>query len=173
MMRSRGWAAGLAVGLAVGFAAGRWSATAPSVPVPRITAGHAPVSDDWTVVRVIDGDTLVVRSVAGEEHVRLRAVNTPERGQSGFEEATEVLRGLARAGAAARLEYEKPGVPERDRYGRILAYVVIGGVNTSVEVARSGWSEYETRYGPSRFDVQMQEAEREARGANRGVWAGR
>ena len=172
-MRSRGWMAGLVAGAAIGFAAGRWSATAPGWGGPARGGGQAQAAGAWGVVRVIDGDTLVVRGAGGEEHVRLRAVNTPERDQPGFEEASAALRGMAPAGATVRLEYEKAGVLERDRYGRVLAYVLVGDVNTSVEIVRQGWSAYETRYGPSRFDAAMREAEDEARRARRGLWAGR
>jgi endonuclease YncB( thermonuclease family) len=55
----------------------------------------------------------------------------------------------------------------------VLAYVFVGGVNTSVEIVRQGWSKYETKYGPSRFDREMRDAERQARAATRGLWAGR
>jgi micrococcal nuclease len=164
--------AGVVVGVAVGFAAGRWSATALRVAEPPRVVTRAPASaDTWTVVRVIDGDTLVARGAGGEEHVRLRAINTPERGQAGFEEATAALREMAASGAAARLEYETPGKLDRDRYGRVLAYVFVGGLNTSVEMVRQGWAAYETKYGPSRFDAAMREAANEAQRARRGLWA--
>ena len=168
-MRKTGWLAGLAAGVAIGFAAGRWSASAPTAASPQRADANAE-APSWVVGRVIDGDTLVLRGRGGEEHVRLRAVNTPERGQPGFEEAAAALRSLVESAGEVRLEYETPGELERDRYGRVLGYVFVGGLNTSVEVVRLGWSRYETRYGPSRYGDQMHGAQAEAQRSARGMW---
>jgi len=48
-----------------------------------------------TVTNVVDGDTLDVITPAGDEvRVRLWAVNTPERGSRGFDEATRATEDL-------------------------------------------------------------------------------
>jgi micrococcal nuclease len=67
------------------------------------------------VVRVIDGDTF---EIAQGQRVRLFGVNTPERGQSCFSEATERLRQLA--GRSVGVEF---GPRPADQYGRLLYYV--------------------------------------------------
>jgi micrococcal nuclease len=66
------------------------------------------------VERVIDGDTL--DSPVGR--IRLYGVNTPERGEECFSEATERLEELA--GDRVRVE---PGPRRVDNYGRVLAYI--------------------------------------------------
>ena len=107
-------------------------------------SGYRPVSmpptvvDAWPVVRVVDGDTIRVRYEGREEPVRLLCIDTPERGESGFEEATEAMRGLVE-GREVVLEFERPGEMERDRYGRLLAYVFwTAAISTSPEAGAQG-----------------------------------
>ena len=70
------------------------------------------------VTRVVDGDTLDVRAAETPLRVRLYGVNTPERGQPCFDEATARLTTLA----AGRV-YLVPDARARDQYGRELRYV--------------------------------------------------
>lgn len=123
---------------------------------------------------MVDGDTLVVTHRPAEprtEHVRLLNVNTPERGQPGFDEATSALRSLlGRAGSEVRIVYERDGRPTHDRYGRLLAYIMKGETNVNVELVRLGWSRYETEFGVGRFPQAFREAEAEAKRERRGLW---
>jgi endonuclease YncB( thermonuclease family) len=69
--------------------------------------------------RVIDGDTLAVTVRGQPVRVRLLDLDTPERGQPGWQAATD----------AARRQYGPPGtrlsctisITPRDAFGRILA----------------------------------------------------
>lgn len=70
------------------------------------------------VVRVIDGDTIDVRVDGTEERVRYYGVDTPERGDGCFSEATD--RNEELVGDAVLLLAD---ARERDRYGRLLRYV--------------------------------------------------
>jgi len=72
------------------------------------------------VQRVIDGDTFVSgRNRDGSEsRVRIYGVDTPERGEPCFEEATERFHKLA--GDQVRIEF---GPRSEDPYGRALFYV--------------------------------------------------
>src|SRR4051794_17899592 len=78
------------------------------------------------VVRVIDGDTIVVRLSSGEEHVRLIGIDTPETHKPGTPvecfgpEAAARMTALLPEGSTVRLERDAEA---RDRYGRLLAYV--------------------------------------------------
>lgn len=71
------------------------------------------------VKRVIDGDTFVLYhvGVGGEEHVRLLGVDTPERGQENFKEATQFTQEWIAQGPFS-LE-----ACSRDKYGRLLGTV--------------------------------------------------
>src|SRR5690606_26099774 len=82
------------------------------------------------VVRVVDGDTLVVELAGREVPVRLIGIDTPETVAPGRPvecygaEASDHLRALAPAGTAVRLERD---VEARDMYDRLLAYVYRSG----------------------------------------------
>lgn len=79
-----------------------------------------------TVVRVVDGDTLVARLGGRDENVRLLGIDTPETHKPDTpvecfgREASERLRALLPEGASVRLVRD---VETRDRFGRLLAYV--------------------------------------------------
>ena len=70
------------------------------------------------VSRIIDGDTFVIRT---GESVRLICINTPERTDTGYFEATKFLRDLIED-KEVRLEKD---VSETDMYNRLLRYVYV------------------------------------------------
>jgi micrococcal nuclease len=66
------------------------------------------------------------------------------------------------------LEFEGP---IRGRYGRLLAYVFVDGVNFNLELVRQGLSPYYTKYGLSqKYDQEFREAERYARKSKLNIW---
>ena len=91
-------------------------------------AQHAATATDGraTVVRVIDGDTIVVRIGGREENVRLLGIDTPETHKPDTPvecygpEAADRMAALLPDGTVVRLVRD---VDARDRYGRLLAYV--------------------------------------------------
>ncbi len=85
------------------------------------------------VVRVIDGDTIVVRYREVEERVRYRDVDTPERGQPGYDEARRFNQELL-VGGMARLEINYAEGNGRDSFGRLLAYVYVEKDGREVQV---------------------------------------
>ncbi len=141
---------------------------------PAAGPEHGTLSPQLTALaRIIDGDTLVVKGLggeSGEERVRLLGIDTPERGDRLHAAAGAALAEIL-GDAGIRLEFETPGVVRRDRYGRVLAYILADGTNANIEMVRQGWSQYITAYGRSRFDGAFQTAEAEARAAHRGIWS--
>jgi len=126
---------------------------------------------DWrTVVRVVDGDTLLLD---GDERVRLIGVNTPEsvdprRPVEYFgKEAAAFTRRVAE-GRRVRLAYDQE---RKDRYGRTLAYVHLeDGMFLNAELIRQGYGHAYTRF-PFRYADEFRAYEREARQQRRGLWA--
>jgi micrococcal nuclease len=106
----------LAAGLAAWWLVGR-----PDGGEPRRAAGA-----DARVVRVVDGDTIVVRLAGGrEERVRYIGIDTPEDVRPGTPVQCWSLRAARRnralvGGRRVRLAFDRE---RRDRYGRLLAYV--------------------------------------------------
>lgn len=118
------------------------------------------------LVRVVDGDTIVVRWRGAEERVRLLRVDTPERGARGYRESTDFLSNFL-TGKRIELEFEE-AAPARDAMGRLLAYVLADGVNANVEIVRAGWSLFWTKYGRGRYADLLEKAEAEASEGKRG-----
>ena len=72
-----------------------------------------------TVTRVIDGDTIEVDIGGTPYRVRYIGIDTPERGQYGYEKATQANAQLV-SGKVVELEKD---ISETDKYGRLLRYV--------------------------------------------------
>lgn len=84
-------------------------------------------SETAEVVRVVDGDTLVVNAGSHEETVRLIGIDSPEsahpdesRNCEEGRAASEHMKSLVLPGEAV---YMTSDVSETDRYGRLLRYV--------------------------------------------------
>ena len=140
--------------------------------VTALPAWSTPAPVEGTVVRVVDGDTIHVRIGARVEKVRYIGVNTPEvhhptKGEEpGGREAAEVNRRLIE-GKTVRLELD---VQERDRYGRLLAYVWVGDVMVNAELVRLGYAQVMTVPPNVRYQQLFLKLQREAREAGRGLW---
>jgi micrococcal nuclease len=119
--------------------------------------------------RVIDGDTIEVRWRGERERVRLLRIDTPERGRSGYRAAGRALEAIL-GDHPLKLEFENPERAERDKYGRLLAYVIVDGENANVEMVRQGWTRFWTRYGSGRLKAAFREAEKQAREEQAGLW---
>lgn len=93
----------------------------------------------FEVVRVIDGDTIVVTYDSEPASVRLVAINTPERGEPGYDRATDAMRQLAQ-GEVVRLTFTNP-TDKRDDFGRPLATVEANGQDVGKAMLRQGLAE--------------------------------
>ena len=87
----------------------------------------------YQVLRIVDGDTIVVSYNGKKEHIRLLRINTPEKKQDGYKQAKKAMEKLVK-GKRARLEFEH--TLERGKYGRILAYIWVDDMNVNVGEAR-------------------------------------
>lgn len=133
----------------------------PTPPPPTPTP-----SDDDDLVRisrVVDGDTV---ELADGRRVRYIGINTPERDQPFYQEATDLNRELVE-GKSARLEFD---VAPRDQYGRILAYVWIGEMMANMEIVSRGYANVFTVPPNVRYEAEFRAAERDARDSGRGLW---
>jgi endonuclease YncB( thermonuclease family) len=96
------------------------------------------------VIEVVDGDTLVIGSGA---HVRLIGIDTPEREQCGYREASDALRTLVEGRGITLVN---PGsVQDEDSYGRLLRYVDRSGQDAAYDLLRAGLAvaRYDSRDG--------------------------
>ena len=146
------------------------AAASPSAPAAETSA---------QVTKVIDGDTIdvTIESPQGrrKERVRLLGIDAPEKARDEKpaepleREATAFARRLAR-GEEVILTTD-PGHEDRDRYGRLLRDVYLpDGRCLNVEMLREGLARAYTRFRFSR-SREFRALEKEARLAQRGIWA--
>jgi endonuclease YncB( thermonuclease family) len=128
------------------------------------------------IVKVVDGDTVDVRLVDGRERrVRLIGIDTPEvHGvvQCGGPRASRSLKRLLPLGTRVRLVSD-PTQDLRDRYGRLLRYVIKVSTSRDVNEAQvfRGWaSVYVYDNNPFRRIAQYRRAQRQAKTNLRGIW---
>jgi micrococcal nuclease len=149
------------------------SAGAPTADPPEsrpAPAGSSARGRDAAVVRVVDGDTIVVAIGAGRSaKVRLIGIDTPERDECMYREATERLRALV-AGTSVRLVRD---VSETDRYGRLLRYVYARDSFVNAMMVSEGFAAAATYPPDVAHALQLAGLERVARLAKRGLWSGR
>jgi endonuclease YncB( thermonuclease family) len=114
------------------------------------------------VIGITDGDTLTVLSGTTSTKIRLSSVDAPERHQAYGSQSREAL---------ARKVFQKNVVIEwrsLDRYGRTLGQIFVDGRWINKDMVQDGWAWHYRRYSKSEV---LEEAEREAREAKRGLWA--
>ena len=147
------------------------------------TTHHATAPSNWTgeVVRVVDGDTIVVRLDGVKETIRIIGIDTPEtvdprKPVQAFGREASAYTKKTLLGKSVRLEPDQGNahIRHRDRYGRLLAYVWVSNVFFNEKIIREGYAHAYTKY-PFRSDYMalFLQAEREAREMGRGLWGPR
>lgn len=131
----------------------------------------------YRVLRVIDGDTLVLENGL---HVRYAGINTPEKGRfvsepAPFSEAATLRNRELVGGSAVRLRVAETPV---DAYGRIVAHVAVphpDGTETDVEaiLLKEGLGRV-MALGLARDEYsRLKACQEEARVSRRGIWGAR
>ena len=129
---------------------------APTTTAPPTTTSVPPPATSTpaiTVVHVVDGDTV---DVSTGDRIRIIGIDTPERGECGYEAAADHLRSLVADTGVILV----PGAPDDvDRYGRLLRYVDTSG-GTDVGLAQitgqRAIARYDSRDGYGRHDREDQ-----------------
>ncbi|GAA3144163.1 hypothetical protein GCM10010466_39080 [Planomonospora alba] len=126
-----------------------------------------------TIVKIVDGDTIDVRFTRTSRPVRVRLleVNTPERGQCWYKEATARTAALLPVGKTVRLLADKD---PKDRYGRSLFYAWnAGGTFVNRSLVRYGYGKA-VLYKPNDKYIQVMRAdEAKAKRERLRIWSGR
>ncbi len=127
------------------------------------------------VVRVIDGDTIRVCCVFGDQvTVRYIGIDTPEihhpmKGIEPFgKEASEANRKRV-DGKTVRMEFD---VQQFDKYGRILAYIYLeDGTFVNAWLVEHGYAMVMTFPPNVKYEALFLRLQREAREQKRGLWS--
>lgn len=124
------------------------------------------------VVRVVDGDTIEVMFQGKKEDVRLIGVDTPETVhpskpvQPYGPEASAFTKSYL-TGKQVGLEFD---VEQRDKYGRLLAYVWIDNQMFNRVLVKEGYAQVATFPPNVKYVDDFKELQKEAREAKRGLW---
>ncbi len=149
------------------------AASPAPTPAPAPATGVLPAGVDVVVRKVVDGDTL---EVSGGERVRLIGIDTPEsvapdRPVGCFgKEASRFTASLVPPGTQVRLVGD---VEQRDRYGRLLAYVYrrADGLFVNAELLRQGYAQLLTIPPNIAHTDEFSAIARQARENTQGLWA--
>jgi micrococcal nuclease len=145
---------------------------------PQVDSTFRPSGPTETaqVVRVVDGDTIVVRLGGADRRLRYIGMDTPEtvKPDNPVEwMGPEASRANARLVEGRTVVLEKD-VSETDRFGRLLRYVwlVDGDRWTLVDLAlvQQGYAQVETDPPDVRYADRFVAAQRAARAAGLGLW---
>jgi micrococcal nuclease len=140
-----------------------------------------------TVTRIVDGDTLKVFYLEGEESIRLIGIDTPEsrvnkktkkdakRSGQDIEtiiamgkRATEYVESLVKPGGLITIEFD---VQERDRYKRLLGYVYLPNGNMlNEEIVKAGYASVMTIPPNVKYKDMFLKVYKQAREDKRGLW---
>ncbi len=142
---------------------GGWASAGPTSSWGPSTRG--------LVTRVVDGDTV---DVEGLGRVRVLGIDTPERGECGFESATAALSVLVLGREVLAVPGERS---DADRYGRKLRYLDVVGasgraLDAGLRLIEDGWAiaRYDSLDGYPKHDRQDQYRAADATSEDRGCY---
>ncbi|GJM15906.1 MAG: hypothetical protein DHS20C13_12330 [Thermodesulfobacteriota bacterium] len=128
-------------------------------------------SAEFTVVEVIDGDTVIIDDMKNSR-VRYLGIDTPEialqdsPGDPMSKEALEFNADLVQ-GKKVKLEFDEQ---KYDVYGRILAYVYVDDLLINEKILREGLATVLIIEPNDKYSEIMQDSVDEARKEKRGIW---
>jgi micrococcal nuclease len=136
-------------------------------------------TEEATLVRVVDGDTIRVIVGGVEERVRYIGMDTPELNTTSKATPEPYAQAATEANArllvGGRLVLEKD-VSERDRYGRLLRDVWIerdgAWMLVNLELVAEGYAQVATYPPDVKYVDELLAAQRSARAAGVGLWSG-
>ena len=120
------------------------------------------------VIRLVDGDSLIVKLNGSPQQVRLACIDAPEIGQFPYGRlATNAFRGLLPSDSAVIIYPIK-----KDRYGRTIGHVSTpGGVDVAEELVSRGLAFVYTRYLSDCDGPNLLLLESQARDSKKGIWS--
>lgn len=115
------------------------------------------------VSKVIDGDTI---KLSNNETIRFIGINTEERGQKCYQEATDRLKELV-LNKKVKLEVDFEKV---DKYKRNLRFVFLENENINVLLVKEGLATVYTVGSNKKYLSELEKAQREAREVKGCIW---
>ena len=139
-------------------------------PTKQVKPKQAKTSRSWRVTRVVDGDTIDAQRSGRSVRVRILGIDTPERGDCGFGPATSFATRFLMDQEVALVG--DPSQDQRDRYGRLLAYVDRNGKQDyGLAAIKAGYAKAYVYDAPVLRHDDYTAAETRAEKSDRGNWA--
>lgn len=182
----------LAVGcLGPGFLPATPLPAATATRMPRATATRPPATvtprpaataaapqrpergEEAEVLRVVDGDTIIVLLDGQVQRVRYIGINAPEsvKPDSPVEYMGPESSKANQALVGARHIWLERDISPSDKYGRLLRYVWVGDIMVNGELVRQGYAQAVTYPPDVKYQAWLHQLESDARAAERGLWA--
>lgn len=135
---------------------------AMSYPVEDFTQDTA-----YKIVRIVDGDTVIISYEGEDTSVRLIGIDTPEPNEDYGKEAASFIQNLLQG----EFVYLRFGKEKTDIYGRMLAYLYRApdGLFVNLEIVRQGYGRVETRFSFDLMNLFRNYNER-AQIVQKGLW---
>ncbi len=149
----------------------------PTVKEPEQKGSSAPQQETtvYEVVRVIDGDTIEIKSADGIRKVRMIGIDTPEKNHPSkpvecfAKEATNHLTQLI-SGKSVSVEADS-SQDTKDKYDRYLYYIFLNGQNINNQMISDGYA-YEYTYNtPYKYQNDFKKSQITASDGNKGLWS--
>ncbi len=123
------------------------------------------VFQSCTVLDVYDGDTLSVSCDGANVRIRVSSIDAPEMQQTWGRPARDLARSLLPAGQSVGVER----IPQRDRYGRVIARITLtDGRDFGRTMVSRGYAFHYVRYS---VDPELTDLEAKAKADNLGIWS--
>lgn len=114
----------------------------------------------------VDGDTVH----SGKVWVRLVQINTPERGECGYQQAKDYTQKFLKLNSNLVLTKDK-NLDTFDEYGRALGYLTKGNRNLNLELVKYGYAKpYFYKGMRGKYAQQIDNYARQAKAKRLGLW---
>jgi micrococcal nuclease len=131
-------------------------------------------SELYEVIRVIDGDTIVVQKEEQQYKVRMIGIDTPESVHPskpveyfGIEAANKLKELIEEKNVILKLDETQDDI---DRYGRLLRYVYLDNIDINLEMIKQGYAFEYTYRVPYEKQEEYKQAENFAKENELGLW---
>jgi micrococcal nuclease len=114
------------------------------------------------IVSVHDGDTVTLLAGGKQYRIRLDGIDCPEKGQAYGDKARREMASLVFGREVA------VSVSGKDRYGRYLGTIRLGGLDVNAEMVKTGYAWHYKQYSKS---PELALLENRARAERLGLWA--
>lgn len=145
---------------------------APTERIGQTTEGKETI--EAKIINVIDGDTFAATVNGKEERIRLLLVDTPETKhpdkpiQPFGEEASAFTKSILTNGKVVQLEFD---LAQRDKYGRLLAYVYVDGKMLNEILLEKGFARLAVFPPNTQYVDEFGALQENAQTAGVGIWS--